>query len=487
MGPSSLSSSSNKPPISNIGIGSGFDAEAIIQKLVAVDQQPINNIKQQNDGLQTKISVYGQLQSSVSAMQTAAQKLSNPASWTASSSASSDSTVATVSAPNAGNTSHQLTVSQLAAGQSVASGVLASGTGPLGSGTLTIQLGQWSSDGSSFTAKDGKGPVSVTIGANDTLQTVVNKINGSSSGVIASIITDASGTRLAVRSQNTGETNGFKIDTGDAALSSLAFDPPAGTNGSGGLSLKQSASNAKFNLDGLDLTAESNTLTSVADGMTITLLKTSSTPINISSSVDTTQIQKNITDFVTAYNALMNMLHDDTKYDPSAKQGGPLQGDSKALSIQDSLRSLSSGATSMGGAFKRLADIGLDPGSNGVLTVNSGKLQKALGSLSDLQSFFTGADAKNSSNSGFATQWNGFATKALGSDGAITMATNGLNKEVSSNNDQISQLQDQSSQMEQRLRAQYTALDAKMGQLTGLQQYVNQQFGGGSASKASSG
>jgi flagellar hook-associated protein 2 len=140
------------------------------------------------------------------------------------------------------------------------------------------------------------------------------------------------------------------------------------------------------------------------------------------------------------------------------------------------LRNVSGGSTTLGGAFARLADIGLDPGQNGTLTVNSAKLDKALGNLGDLKRFFSAVDVTDASHNGFAKKWNEFASKNLSTDGAISVGQTGLQKRIKENDKQIDRLQDHLDLMEKRLRAQYTALDTKMGQLNGLSAYVTQQF-----------
>lgn len=464
--------------ITSLGIGSGLDVESLVSKLMSIEQTPINNIKKASAGLQTKISAYGQMQAAMSAMQTASQKLSDPSAWTASSVSSSDSTAVSVIGPNAGTQSHVITVSQLASAQSVASGVFANGSSLVGEGTLTIALGSWEGDPPVFTGKSGATSIDVTVTATDTLNSIRDKLNAANAGVVASVVSDAAGTRLVIRSRDTGLTNGFRISASDPSLAALSYEGPD----AGGMSLKQTAGNATFNMDGLDLSSESNTLSTVADGLTLTLLKTSATAINVGSSTDSTAIKKTIQDFVTAYNGLMNLMRDQTKYDSATKTAGSLQGDAKAVSLQQMLRNVSGSSTTLGGAFDRLADIGLDPGQNGTLTINSSKLDKALTNLTDLKRFFSSVDTVNSSNNGFAKKWQEFATKTLGSDGAISVGQTGLQQRIKANDKQISQLQDHLDLMEKRLRAQYTALDTKMGQLNGLSAYVTQQFGSSSSS-----
>ncbi len=93
--------------------------------------------------------------------------------------------------------------------------------------------------------------MSITIGASDTsLASIRDQINAYNAGVQASIITDANGSRLSLRSTTTGAANGFQItateatDDGNPAtgLSALNFDA---TGASSQLTLNQSAMNAK--------------------------------------------------------------------------------------------------------------------------------------------------------------------------------------------------------------------------------------------------
>jgi len=462
--------------ISSLGIGSGLDVESLVSKLMSIEQQPINNIKQASAKLQTKISAYGQLQSAVSSMQTAAQKLSDASLWNASTVSVSDATVATVSAASAGSQNHLLKVSQLASAQSVASRIFTSGSETLGDGTLTIALGRWAGDPPVFTPGSGT-PASITVSATDTLTSIRDKINAANVGVNASLVNDAAGTRLVIRSLSTGENQAFQITTPDAALADLAYD------GSGtGLSQTQAASNASFNWDGLDLTSQSNTLSGLSDGMTVNLLKTTTTAVSIGTSNDTTSIKKAITDFVDSYNKLFNLMKDQTKYDAGTKTAGVLQGDSKAVSVQQMLRGITGGTTTLAGAFSRLSDIGLEPGQSGTLTVNSTKLDKALTNLTDLKKLFSAPDTVNKQNQGFALRWNSFATQILGTDGAITAGQSALQKRIANNDSQIDRMQDSLSLTEQRLRAQYSALDTKMSSLSALSAYVSKQFGSNSSS-----
>lgn len=463
--------------ISSLGIGSGLDVESLVTKLMSLEQQPINAIKQASAKLQTKISAYGLMQSAVSNMQTAAQKLSDAALWNASTVSVSDPTVASVTATSAGSQNHVLKVSQLASAQSVASRIFAGGSTTIGDGTLTIALGRWAGEPPVFTG-NASTPVSVTVSAADTLTSIRDKINSANAGVSASLVNDAAGTRLVIRSLSTGENQAFQVTSPDAALADLTYDPASGA----GMTQAQVASNAQFNWDGLDLSSESNTLSGLSDGMSVTLLKTTASNVNVGTASDTTAVKKAITDFSTAYNALLNLMRDQTKYDAGTKAAGVLQGDTKAVSVQQMLRGITGGSTTLAGAFGRLADIGLEPGQNGTLTVNNTKLDKAVSNLTDLKKLFAAPDTVNTRNQGFALQWNSFATKILGTDGAITTGQSALQKRIASNTSTIDRMEDSLTLTEKRLRAQYAALDTKMSSLSALSAYVSKQFGSNSSS-----
>ena len=111
---------------------------------------------------------------------------------------------------------------------------------------------------------------------------------------------------------------------------------------------------------------------------------------------DTGTINKNLQDFMAAYNALNATLNDATKYDAGTKTAGPLQGDSVATGLQRALRSLMGSTTTTGSTFNRLADVGISAQLGGTLALDSTKMNAAFGDIENLQKLFTnfgGTDA----------------------------------------------------------------------------------------------
>lgn len=470
--------------ITSAGIVSGLNIEDLITKLVAAERAPITQLATKTDALKTQLSVYGKLQSALSTLRDSSLKLTRPETWQASLPSSSDATSVAVTAGTSTTAGKfQVSVSRLATSQTLSSQVVPTSATGIGSGSITIELGSLNSDQTEFTAKTGSTAVTIDIApGEDQLTKIRDKINSAKAGVVASVVTDASGSRLVMRSSETGQTNAFRISVNDAdgtngdssGLSSLAYDPTVGVSS---MSLNLAAVNALAVLNGLAVESESNQMKDAIDGLNITLLKTTTADVTLSVDQDKDGIKKAINDFVTNYNAAVSMLRDQTKYDASNKTAGTLQGDSTATGLQAQLRGLISGGTTLGGSgLSRFADLGLDPGADGLIKVNDTKLTKALGNLDQVKGFFSGIDSADDGNSGLAVRFRQLTDKLLGTGGSLSNRQTGLQSRITANGKQTDKLEDHVSLVEARLRARYTALDTQMGKLNNLSSYVSQQM-----------
>ncbi|MBT9456395.1 MAG: flagellar filament capping protein FliD [Burkholderiaceae bacterium] len=469
------------PVISSAGIGSNLPVDSIVSGLLAVERKPIDLLKTQNTQLQTSLSTFGKLQGSLATLRDAAAKLGRTDLWAATSASSSDSNAVSVTTTaTAAPGSYSIAVQSLAASQLGASVAYASSTAVVGQGVLHIDLGTWDKDLGTFEAKDGSSTLDISIGAGeDTLEKVRDKINAAGAGITASIVNDASGARLAIKSSATGLDNGFRISVDDAdggggdtsGLSALAYDPE---NGISSLAKKQSAANAMATINGLEVNSSTNTLTNVIDGLNVTLGKVTTSDVNITVAQDTTSISKAITDYATAYSDVAKFLKEQTKYDSVSKASGALQGDRAATNLITQLRAALTGTSTAAVKYQRLADIGLDPAADGTIKVDSSKLTTALGNLADVKAMF--ADGSSDANrQGLAVRMRKLTDEAMGVDGALTARQDGLRRSLTVNSKQQAQLEDRVANTEKRLRAQYTALDAKMAGLNGLSSFMSQQ------------
>jgi flagellar hook-associated protein 2 len=470
--------------ISSIGIGSGLDIESVISQLVAVERQPVQALQKEATSLQTRLSTYGKLQSGLAAVRDAAAALTRATTWGATTGSSSDpAAVAVTTGAATLPGSYTLEVQRLASVQSNATGTYASADALAGEGTLRIELGTWGAGQASFTPKAGAVAVDITVGPPaESLAQLRDKINASNSGVVASVLTDASGARLVLRSAATGEANGFRVavtdtdgnNTDGIGLSALAFDPSAGI-----LTIAQAlaAANASASLNGLPISSPSNTLSDVLDGLTLTLGKVTSAPVQVEAKADTASIRRAMEAFVTAYNDLNKLVAEQTKYDANSKTAGSLQGDSAAVSMRTQLRNLLGGSSGASAMFTRLAEVGFDVKTNGSLELVDSKLSNGLANLGEMKKLFANSDLGNPANNGIATQLRALADQYLGIDGSLSSRQEGLRKRIDLNQDRQAMLEDRIAMVEKRLRAQYTALDRQMASLTSLSNYVTQQLG----------
>lgn len=469
----------------SLGIGSGLDLNTMVTQLVALERRPLQAMQTQANALQTQVSSFGKVSSLFSALQTASNKLTDAGVWTQSKIASSDATVATAAATSgagAASGSYAVNVQALARNQTaVSTAALSAASELVGSGTLSIEIGTWDSAGTTLTPRSGSSALTINIGATDTLQTLRDKINAAGAGVTATLVTDAAGVRLALRGNDTGLDHAFKVAVTDgdgnptdaSGLSRFAYDPGAGASQ---MLIKQPAANALATVNGIPIESASNQLSGVVDGLSITLNKVSSDDVSIGVSADKDAVGTAVKAFADAYNALASYIADQTKYDAATKVAGVLQGDSAINSLQTSLRSLLGATSGASTAFARLSDIGLEAQRNGTLTVNQGKLDTALGNLGELRKAFANNDATTPSNKGFARRYAELAARVIGVDGPVTTRTDGLRKLISKNSADQDRLNDRVDQYQQRLVAQYTAMDANLSKLNNLNSYVTQQI-----------
>lgn len=482
--------------ISSTGIGSGLDVEGIITKLVALEKQPLTTLQTKATFIQTKISDYSQIKSLMSTVTDAATKLTLDSGWNTVSVGSSNSAAVSASVTGiASATSFSVGVQQLAKAQSTVSDAVTASTAVGSAGTLTLQLGTWgparaNATGSLFTP-GAAASVNVTVAATDTLAQIAAKINDAGSGVVATVLTDASGDRLMLRSASTGEATGFRVqasDTGDGnntndtGLSALAFDLDLDPGNTGtpsvaaygmGANTYQAGQNAKATINGIAVTSANNSFKDVVAGLTITASTVTTSDVELTTSNDKVSLTKNIQAFVDAYNAVNKYLADATAYDEATKKAGNLQGDSTAIGLRNSLRNLL-GTGVVGGSSTRLSQIGLSIARDGSLTVDATKLGTALDNPTNVKTLFAQKNADSSTN-GIARKIKTFADGMLAFSGGLNNKSDALANETKRNTSDQDKVNARATAVEKRLRTTYTALDTKMAGLTALSTYITQQ------------
>ncbi len=468
--------------ISSAGIGSGLDVQSIVSKLIALEKQPLTQLQSRGSTLSTKISSWGTVKSQLSSLQDAARALTTASNWSSRSFASSNTSAITGSVTSsAAAGAYSVNVTALAQQQvtRTASGI-AAGSGVGQSGTLEITLGSWS--GSTFSASGSA--VTLSVSSTDTLGTIAQNINNLGAGITATVVTSGGQDNLILRSDKTGATQGFQIRaldgtstpiTSGTGLGALAYAYNSGSASFYGMTQTQAAQNAAATIEGIAVTSSTNTISDAVAGLTLELKDETASPVTVTVGKDLDAVKAKIQSFVDAYNTLVSTLADYTKYDQGTDKAGPLQGDSTAVGMLNTLKRMVGATGPAGTSFSRMSDVGLELQQSGKLTVNSTKLTTAMNSLTDLETFFSATSAE-ATTTGLARRFYDYAFGAIATEGVLSERTSALQKAVDRNNDAIERLNDRISQSEARLYKTYNALDTKMASLNALSSYVSQQI-----------
>jgi flagellar hook-associated protein 2 len=240
------------------------------------------------------------------------------------------------------------------------------------------------------------------------------------------------------------------------------------------MTLNQDALDANATINGITVTSASNKLDGVADGLTMTLLKPTTTSIDVSVSADSAAVTSAVNKFVAAFNSLASYIQTNTKYDATSKKGGVLQGDRTVTQMQGQLRGVINQAMN-GGKYSVLSEVGITMQPDGTLAVNSSKLSNAVANRTDLKHLFSDYGSTPATQ-GFMTRFRNLGDSLLNQGGAIPSRDDSLQSMLKSNGDSQTAMQKRLDQIEARLRKQYQALDASMTQLNSTSSYLTQQL-----------
>jgi flagellar hook-associated protein 2 len=472
--------------ITSMGIGSGLNIGAIVSELTTAEgsaQQ--TQITSQETSLNAQVSAFGTFSSALATLQATLSTLQVPSELAGFNATVADPTVATASAgSDAVAGQYSLSVQNLAASATLTSAPVLNATSTaIGVGTLNIAVGS---------ASD-----SITIDStNDTLSGIADAINGAADnpGLTASIITTSDGARLVLSGTTTGAANAITVTEtdGGTGLSSLVYDP---ANKVTNLTETQPAADANFTVNGYPATSSSNVVTSVINGVSISLLNasatttstatppvTTSTPTTLNVAPNTANAATSIGTFVTALNGVMSAVQTLTGYDATTQTAGPLNGDPTLQSFQNQLENiLDTVTTGSSGGAQSLSDLGyLEDATTGTYTNNSTTLTNALTSnLASVQKLLGGS-------TGLATQIGNLINGYTGPGGLLTTVNQGLQTGLANAATQQTQLTTELATYSATLTAQYNAMDTAVAALKQTETYLTAEFNANSTSSSTS-
>lgn len=269
--------------------------------------------------------------------------------------------------------------------------------------------------------------------------------------------------RISLMSKDTGADYNITFSSSPlleklGLTTSMYSDPAARTTQSGETAgykkADKNALNSKLEVNGIEISRNSNEIDDVIEGLTFNLLQAQDAgdeAVTVKSSIDTDAVIKTMEPIITAYNSIMTYL---TNYKTMMKT------DSAATSLQTRMRALSSTQfveSSDANTPKYLSDLGYKIGSDGTISMDDKtKLTDILekdGGAQMVADMFTSA-------TGFAKKMNDVTAnyRTFGTEtGLIKSRTSSLTSLIDSTNDRISDVQASIDTSAESIRDQYEA------------------------------
>ncbi len=387
------------PTITSAGVGSGLDVAGLVEKLVAAEGEPVKiRLDRKEVKLQAELSAMGTFKGAVSGFQSSLEALRKPDTFGNLDVTSSDEEMlAATASKDAQPGDYEIEVLQLARSHKLSSSSLESDRLPLGSGSLTIQLGRFETVPETEFANESRRfvmnpdvPVkTITISDdNASLRGIQQTINKADAGIRASVINDGNGYRLVLSSLVAGNDNNIRIKVNDndgsdqdgSGLSVFAYEPDNAQGAGINMNEVVATQNAELNVDGIFISRSSNEIDDVIDGLTLNLKAGSEDSINrLNIEMSTASVTQSVNDFVNSYNEMMDTVDALTGYDAETKTAGPLSGDPSIRGVVSQIRrTLSDSFSSVNSKYDSLSSIGVDSQRDGKLTLDSAKLEAAI-------------------------------------------------------------------------------------------------------------
>ncbi|MGE5399609.1 MAG: flagellar filament capping protein FliD [Ignavibacteriales bacterium] len=371
--------------------------------------------------------------------------------------------------------SYTMRVQQLAKADIAVSKQDLSSAAKLANGTYNFQVVSGS------TTKD----VSVTIDDTVTdfkssLQKIKDAINSQASDVVsaAAFSPDSTHSRLSMTAKNMGVDNQIilqeKDSSSESLLNFLGYSLNANTprtvdrdtvisDGSSGYIYDASALNAKFQFNGMDIQRNSNVVSDLVEGLTLSLtaeMKDTDPNVNISVAGSTSSVKTKITDFVSKFNDVYNYVKINSSTSTVAR--GKFTGDATAISLLNGLSQAAYTRVSgiADGKLGRLGELGISFASDGGLTISdSSKLDsKIANNLSEVEAIFN-------SDSGVASKLYNLVNPYLGSDGYLAKVNTSYTKTITDLSSKITSTQTRIDKSADVMRKKYEALQTQLAAL----------------------
>ncbi len=444
------------------GLGNGIDFGPIIDFLVQAKRIPIDRINERKLNAQEKLTNFGSLGTKLLGLQNAANSLRTRLSFDKNevsvSSASSQTLLTASASSTAASGTYTVTVNELASAHQIVSkastAVSTTDTNIVNgaSGTFSFAVGSGSTQ-------------TVNLAANGTLEDLRDGINNLGAGVSASILNTGTAAtpayRLVLASNETGQDQAITIVEDTTKIQTKKK----------GVDTFQAARDSQIVLGegagAVSIDRASNTLTDVISGLTLNLqAEDLNNPVTISVTQDNTAVKEGISNFVSAYNEVVEFINERTEFDLETGERGIFVGDSLARTVLNRIRQSAFSQISGLTTFTSASQIGFETQpADGTIKLNEAALDAALSeNYSAIRDLFI--QNPTTGTEGIAELMVN-AVDALDDveSGALIIRQNSLTNKIDNFTEQISVKEAALSRYEEQQRIKFANLDGLLASL----------------------
>ncbi|OGQ88856.1 MAG: hypothetical protein A2512_12565 [Deltaproteobacteria bacterium RIFOXYD12_FULL_56_24] len=446
--------------ISSLGVGSGLELQSILDQLKEVDQQAITRKESEVDALAVQLNEFTVVNNKLLTMKSAALDLSLSSTFLARTVTSSSESVLTATVADG-------TVAQSTA---VAVGRIATKSTWMSDGKAasTTSVNATGSSQNFVYQVDGE-DITVAVADGTTLSGLVDLINADTDnpGVTASLIDDGSGVtpyKLVLKADATGSEQEITITEPDQ-LPDLTMT----LQGETGANL-----NASLTIDGVSYQRQTNTISDVLSGITMTLKGAGTSTVSVAN--NDASIKEMIVSFVAAYNDAVQEIAKNTSYDEETKAFGILA----RTTMRDLPYALQNLMTSevtadSEGLVVTMFDLGLEFDRDGTITIDETVLSAAISGAPDsVAAFFLGDDDQEIT--GLADKVNDYLRELTSGSGQVDAEKTAAQVRI---DDLELRIEAETERLDKRyeiLTKQFVALDQYMSQMKSMGSYLTGQF-----------
>ncbi len=463
--------SSTTSIVSALGAGSGVDMAALARNLADAQYQTrLDQLGARSEALDAKISAASTLKNQVLQLSSALGERVRNGDLAPSPMISAPS-VALVSRAGSSEPAgdYTLEVLALASAQALIAPAIADANAVVGSGTLTLRFGEVAPG--NFTPDAGRDPVAIDIPSGATLAEVAAAINASGADVSAYVATSVNGAQLVIKGAE-GAANGFVLEAtetpGEEGLAALAWEPVGGD----AARLLAQSGDARFELDGIEMTSPTNKAGEVAPGISLTLMATNiGNPARIGFSDPTDAINSVMSDLTSALNEIVAELA--AAMDP---QTGDLARDDGARALRRSLSQLGSTVimpNAAEGAPATLAELGLAIGRDGTFSFSDETLKAAMARDSEAVAamFTNGLYGVYSTIDKISRN-----AATAGNPGSLAGSVSRYNSQQSRISEENAKIAEKQEMLRARLTRQFVAADTRIGRSQSTLSFIEAQI-----------